>query len=137
MDPKGFEKKPWFPYLKNMYDEIEEDMMTVDAKGYEEKPWWPYVLDLQEKIDAGGGNDTIIARVTDGVLDKTWQEIYDVFSVHGIGSACIYWMSDGVAYGAFLIGAMDNTRYSISVYDNNALSLCFFADSPSDYPYED
>lgn len=55
MDTKGFEKKPWFPYLKNMYDEIGEDMIEVDAKGYEEKPWWPYVLDLQEKIDAGGG----------------------------------------------------------------------------------
>lgn len=29
--------------------------MSVDAKGYEDKPWWPYVLDLQEKIDEGGG----------------------------------------------------------------------------------
>ena len=66
MDPKGFEQKPWFPYLKNMYDEIGGDMMDVDAKGYEEKPWWPYVLDLQQKIDAsgGGGGDITIAKVT-------------------------------------------------------------------------
>ena len=69
MDPKGYEKKPWFPYVKNMYDEIEGDMMEVDAKGYEEKPWWPYVLDLQEKIDTGGGggggsSDFSVAEVT-------------------------------------------------------------------------
>ena len=55
MDPKGYEKKPWFPYVKNMYDEIGADMMDTDAKGYEEKPWWPYVLDLQKKIEEGGG----------------------------------------------------------------------------------
>ena len=59
MDPKGYEKKPWFPYVKNMYDKIGEDMMSVDAKGYEEKPWWPYVLSLQEKIDAGGGGGMV------------------------------------------------------------------------------
>lgn len=28
----------------------------MNPKGYETKPWWPYVLDLQEKIDAGGGS---------------------------------------------------------------------------------
>lgn len=67
MDPKGYEKKPWFPYLKNMYEEIGENMMAVDAKGYEEKPWWPYVLDLQEKIESGGGggsSDFSTAEVT-------------------------------------------------------------------------
>lgn len=64
MDPKGYEKKPWFPYVKNMYAEIGESMMAVDAKGYEEKPWWPYVQDLQEKIDAGGGGDFSSATVT-------------------------------------------------------------------------
>lgn len=63
MDTKGFEKKPWFPYLKNMYDKIEGNMMSVDAKGYEEKPWWPYVLDLQEKIDAGGGGGSSIITI--------------------------------------------------------------------------
>lgn len=66
MDTKGFEKKTWFPYLKNMYDEVGGNITEVDAKGYEEKPWWPYVLDLQEKIDAGGGgsSDFSIAHVT-------------------------------------------------------------------------
>lgn len=66
MDPKGYEKKPWFPYVKNMYNQIEEDIMSVDAKGYEEKPWWPYVLDLQKKIEegGGGGGDFSSATVT-------------------------------------------------------------------------
>lgn len=77
MDPKGFEKKPWFPYVKNMYDEIGGDMMEVDAKGYEEKPWWPYVLDLQEKIDEGGGGgssdfSTVEVTITNNsMLDAT------------------------------------------------------------------
>lgn len=26
----------------------------MDPKGYETKPWWPYVQNLQEQIDAGG-----------------------------------------------------------------------------------
>ena len=70
MDTKGFEKKPWFPYVKNMYDEIEGDMMSVDAKGYEEKPWWPYVLDLQEKIDAGGGGDSALDAFIEGSTEN-------------------------------------------------------------------
>lgn len=28
----------------------------MDSKGYETKPWWPYVKNLQDQIDAGGGS---------------------------------------------------------------------------------
>lgn len=73
MDPKGYETKPWWPYLKNMYDEVGGDMLDVDAKGYEEKPWWPYVLDLQEKIDEGGGGGSDSAL--DSYLEGTITEI--------------------------------------------------------------
>lgn len=59
--------------------------MEVDAKGYEEKPWWPYVLDLQEKIDAGGGGgggDFSKATVTfsstqTGMLQQSFPEIVE------------------------------------------------------------
>lgn len=74
MDPKGYEKKPWFPHLKNMYDEIGGDMMDVDAKGYEEKPWWPYVLDLQEKIDGGGGASGDNTELN-AVIERTIESI--------------------------------------------------------------
>jgi len=101
MDTKGFEKKPWFPYVKNMYDEIEGDMMSVDAKGYEEKPWWPYVLDLQEKIDeggGGGGGDLTIAKVTligtNNILDSMtipFSQILHENAEMGTPNAVVSW----------------------------------------------
>ncbi len=88
--------------------------------------------------NAGGSSDNgLIVYDGEGVLNKTWQEIHDAF--HNVGDVLIYYYNEGISVGAFVVGSVasnDNT-YTISVYQNNVLGIAYFADSPSDYPYED
>lgn len=137
MDPKGYEKKPWFPYVKNMYDEIKGDMMEVDAKGYEEKPWWPYVLDLQQKIDEGGGggsvpSDFYKAEVT--VTNNTSSSIFTVVPStleSNQDVIAIKWGSNGITYpentGFYNYDA--NTETTDTYYIYNECYIAGFSES--------
>lgn len=90
--------------------------------------------------EGGGGGSSgngLIVHDSDGILNKTWQEIHDAF--HNIGDVLIYYYTEGISAGAYLVGSVlsNGNTYTISVFQNNELVITFFADSPSDYPYED
>ena len=95
-------------------------------------------LNKMEQGIANGGGMTVIHIDNEGILDKTWQEIYDI----GCGIVAVEDPDNTRHTGITAdIYSIDEETYHISlamfeISDDtvNLIPIYFIADSPSDYP---
>lgn len=89
---------------------------------------------LQAIAEGGGSGGILICTYTDGVLDKTWQEIYDAISESML---CIIQMpySTGDQYGVhmYMINTVEHSEGAYGVVTESPYTL-YLATSADDYP---